>query len=292
MTLDLHVTNETAVLEKVIIGIGGDRGKIVHEINPKISKYLKMGTYPQESVLIKEVEAFAQLVESEGVEVFRPDNMPDQDQIFTRDIAFAIDDKIIKSNMKKPSRRPEQKGMMKIINMIDSTKVLQPPYSAIIEGGDVVLYGKYIFVGLGDRTNQEGYEFLKNTFPNKEVIQLPVVVSGNPAINILHLDCTFQPVGMNKAMIFEDGFLHRPEAIYDIFGYENLIKVNQYEMYHLNTNLLSLSPEKVISSKSFERINTKLNSIGIQTLFTDYSEVSKIGGLFRCSSMPLKRKKL
>lgn len=288
--LKLNINSETSFLSTVVVGIADDRGEKIHENNPKISKYLKQGTYPTEEVLINQVDSLANILLENNVEVLRPENIKNQDQIFTRDIGFVIGDKFVLSRMKKDNRKPEQEGISSLLQDIHIDNILTPPENSNIEGGDVLIHGNYIFVGLTSRTNYYGFDFIKRSFPNKEVIPFQMFVTDNPATNILHLDCAFQPVGDKFAIIYENGFIHHPECIYDIFGERNLIKITQYEMYHMYPNIFSIAPDKVISDPNFERLNSILNQKGIETIFTNYQEVSKLGGLFRCSTMPLIRK--
>lgn len=287
--MKLNIKDEVSRLKSVIVGIANDRGDMVHENNPKISKHLKQGTLPIESKLIEYVDTLAALIESHDIEVFRPHNIAKQDQIFSRDISFVIDDIMIKSRMKKENRRIELRGIDFIHDQIHSEKILEVSEGSYIEGGDVILHGNFIFVGLSERTNIQGYEFLKSAFPNKEVIPFQLYVTDNPATNILHLDCTFQPVGINSAIIYDDGFVHFPDALYDIFGASNMIRVTQYEMYHMYPNIFSLAPDKVISDVTFGRLNKILKGKSIEVIETNYSEVGKLGGLFRCSTLPLSR---
>ncbi|GAB1371725.1 arginine deiminase family protein [Candidatus Kapaibacterium sp.] len=287
--IEININSETAKLKKVIVGIADDRGNKVHENNPKISKYLKQGSLPPESILKKQVDNLANVIARYDVEVLRPENIKNQDQIFARDIAFAIADKFVVSNMKKENRKPEQDGIEYIINDIQHDRIVRVPEGATIEGGDVLIHGRKIFVGITERTNYLGYEFIKNTFKDHEVIAFEMMLSSNPATNILHLDCAFQPVGDKYAIVYEGGFVNRPIELYDIFGSNNILKITQFEMYHMFPNIFSISPDKVISDKSFYRMNEVLHSIGIDTIEIDYQEVCKLGGLFRCSTMPLIR---
>jgi len=115
----------------------------------------------------------------------------------------------------------------------------------------------------------------------------------NPYEGILHLDCTFNPVGKDKAIIYKDGFLfeHEYQQIVDIFGKENLFEVTKEEMYWMNPNVFSISPEVVVSEKNFTRLNDHLENVwNIKVERINYREISKMGGLLRCSTMPLIRK--
>jgi N-dimethylarginine dimethylaminohydrolase len=82
-----------------------------------------------------------------------------------------------------------------------------------IEGGDVMLWNDYIFIGtykgviikiILQLTNLEGVQFIKDLFPNKIVKEFDLVKSKLEARdNALHLDCCFQPVGNDKAIIYK-----------------------------------------------------------------------------------------
>ena len=63
------------------------------------------------------------------------------------------------------------------------------------------------------------------------------------------------------------------------------------EMSKLYSNFLSIEKNIVISEKRFTRLNKWLRSLGIKVEEINYSEVAKLGGLFRCTTLPLFRKK-
>ena len=61
-------------------------------------------------------------------------------------------------------------------------------------------------------------------------------------------------------------------------------------MYYMNTNVFSISPKVVVSEQHFERLNTHMeNEWGITVERIPYREISKMGGLLRCSTLPLTR---
>ena len=57
----------------------------------------------------------------------------------------------------------------------------------------------------------------------------------------------------------------------------------------MNSNVFSISTEIVVSDVRFERLNNWMTSFGIKVETVNYKEVSKMGGLFRCSTLPLIR---
>jgi len=302
--LKLNVKNETSRLKAVVLGTAKSNGPVPtpeEAYDPKSLEHILAGTYPKEEDMIKEMDAFLNVLQKYDVKVFRPEVIQDCNQIFSRDIAFVIDDVLVKANI-LPDREKELEAVQYVINQIDANKVVRPPEEVHIEGGDVMLWKDHIFVGtykgsdypnyVTARTNLHGVNFLKETFPNKIVKEFDLVKSRIEARdNALHLDCCFQPVGNDKGIIYKQGF--REEADYDyllkLFGKENLFHITRDEMYHMCSNVFSISPEVVVSEQKFERLNTWLKRKGFTVEEIPYGEISKQEGLLRCSTMPLIR---
>lgn len=284
----LFVENETGQLQSVILGIGHDQGEQL-DINPVSKHHIQNGTYPTEEDNIRELQTVEDALLDEGVEVLRPKSLPNTEQIFTRDIGFVIADKFVVANMKEPVRQPEIKGLNALLEEIGNENIIRLPEGATIEGGDVVLFNDHVFVGIGKRTNWAGFNNLKDQFPHKEFHPIEIYVSDDPLTNILHLDCCFQPVGHDSAIIYPNGFKKRPEAIYDHFDEQALIVVDQDEMNRMFPNIFSISPNKVLVERGFERLIELLEKRGIECIKVDYAETSKLSGLLRCSTLPLSR---
>lgn len=302
----LNVQNEIAFLEAVVLGIADASGgvpDISEAYDPKSIEHIKAGSYPLEEDMISEMNAFDKVFKKYGVQVYRPDLLQDYNQIFTRDIAFVIDDYLIESNI-LPIREGELEAIKYLVDQIDPSKVVRLKDDIHIEGGDVMLWEDYIFVGtyrgedyaeyITARTNEKGVQFLKNFFSSKKVVSFDLKKSNTQAKeNALHLDCCFQPVGRDKAIIHKEGFLVESEYqfLVGLFGSENLFHIDKEEMYEMNSNVFSISPEVVVSEKNFIRLNTWLRSQGFTVEEIPYREIGKQEGLLRCSTLPLRRKK-
>ncbi len=302
--LKLNVNNETARLRAVVLGSAINNGPTPTKeeaYDPKSLEHIIAGTYPIEADMVKEIDAFYEVFKKYDVIVYRPEMIENYNQIFTRDIGFVIDDIFIKANI-LPDRERELDAIKYITDQIDPLKVIRPPEEVHIEGGDVMLWNDYIFIGtykgsdykdyITARTNWQGVEFIRNLFPNKIVKEFDLVKSKIEARdNALHLDCCFQPVGNNKGIIYKQGFREESDYLYllKLFGKENLFHINRNEMYHMNSNVFSIAPNVVVSEQKFDRLNTWLIEKGFTVEEIPYAEIAKQEGLLRCSTLPLIR---
>ena len=219
-----------------------------------------------------------------------------------RDVGFVIDDKIIVSNI-IPDRQDEIDAYGDIYRRIHYKNIYNLPETVHVEGGDVVLYNDIIFLGQYDfldypsvktaRTNRLALDYLNMIFPGKTIIPLNLRKSDtNPYEGILHLDCTFMPVGRGKAILYRDGFMNPRDAdhLVDLFGPENVFELTKEEMYWMNSNIFSISEDVVVTEEHFTRLNKHLREAWGMTVETvPYREISKMGGLLRCSTLPLRR---
>ncbi|WP_299440232.1 amidinotransferase [uncultured Aquimarina sp.] len=303
--MKLNIKNETSRLRAVVLGTAVSNGpipKIEEAYDPKSIEHIKAGSYPKESDMVSEMEGVAKVFEKYEVKVYRPEILDSYNQIFARDIALVIENKFIKSNI-LPDREKEIKAIQYVIDQINPENVYKAPSEDIhFEGGDIIIHNDHIFIGtykgedysdcIVARTNMKGVEYIKSLFPNKIVKEFDLNKSmDDPRDNALHLDCCFQPVGKNKAIIHKEGFRNLDDYKYlvDFFGKENLFHINRDEMYYMNSNIFSISEDVVISEKSFTRLNTWLRSFNITVEEVSYSEIAKQEGLLRCSTMPLIR---
>jgi N-dimethylarginine dimethylaminohydrolase len=302
--INLNITDEFSTLRAVVLGIADSNGptpKLEDTYDPKSAEHIKAGTYPKERDMVQEMELVFQILSKYNVKVYRPEKISNYNQIFSRDIAFVIEDKMIISNI-LPDRNKEIDAIEHVWSQVDKNNLINLPEEAHIEGGDVMPWGDYIFVGtyrgkdyadyITARTNMTAVKCLQDLFPSKKVVSFNLRKSNTIAKdNALHLDCCFQPLGKGKCIIHKEGFLEKNEYewLIDLFGEENCFQINKDEMYSMNSNIFSITPEVIISEKNFTRLNTWLRSEGFTVEEVSYSEIAKQEGLLRCSTMPLIR---
>jgi len=302
--MKLNIQNETSRLRAVILGTAESVGampSLDQAYDPKSILHIKAGTYPIESDMQKEMDAVAAVLEKYDVKVYRPEILKDYNQIFSRDIAFVIEDKFIKANI-LPDREREYSAIQHVLNKIDKDNIITLPEECHVEGGDVMPWNDYIFVGTysGDdypdyitaRTNMDAVIALQELFPHKTVKSFELRKSNTDAKeNALHLDCCFQPIGSDKAILHKNGFLNEKEYnwLLNFFGKDNVFEITKEEMYNMNSNVFSIAEDVVISERNFTRLNTWLREHGITVEEVPYAEIAKQEGLLRCSTLPLIR---
>jgi len=302
--LNLNVNNETSKLKAVVLGTAlslGPTPKLEDCYDPKSREHVLNNTYPNEEDLIQEMDEFFQVLKKYNVTVYRPEKIMDYNQIFSRDIAFVIENKFVFANVVK-ERSKEINGIEHVYNQIDDQHLIRLPDSCRVEGGDVMLWGNYVFIGtytaddyseyITARTNMQAVDVIEKLFPNKTIIPFELLKSNDdPRNNALHLDCCFQPVGENKAIICPEGFLDKNQYqwIVDLFGSDNIFEITKEEMYNMHCNIFSIDHNVVVSDRTFDRLNSWLEENNFVVEKIKYTEASKQGGLLRCSTLPLIR---
>ena len=302
--LNLNIQNETSRLRAVVLGTAYHNGpspSLEQCYDPKSKMHVKAGTYPSEHDMIIEMQSLAKVFDKYNVSVFRPKIIENYNQIFSRDIGFVIEDKFIRANI-LPDRDQEIEAIDYILDQIPNENKITLPEECHVEGGDVMPWNNYIFIGtysgedypdyITARTNINAVKAIQDLFPHKIVKSFELRKSNdNAKENALHLDCCFQPVGKNKAIIHENGFLNEKDFnwLVEFFGKENVFEITKEEMYQMNSNVFSISEDIIVSEQNFTRLNIWLLENGFTVEKVPYAEIAKQEGLLRCSTLPLVR---
>lgn len=301
--LNINIENEYSRLKTVILGIADNLGSPPSEsdaFDPRSLYHIKNNSYPLEEDLKNEVESFKKKLIKHNVEVLRPNNVSDCNQIFARDLGFVISNMFFLSNI-VPNRQDEIEGIKEILNHLN-VGVIKLPEFMHVEGGDIIVHNDKVFIGtyseedypslITARTNNESIDYLKRIINNKEIIPIDIKKSNtNIFENTLHLDCCFQTISKDKAIVCPDGFKKKDDVEYliKLFGKKNIFLASPEETFMLTSNVLVISPEIIVSHSKFKRLNKWLEEKGVLVEKVDYSNVSKMSGLFRCSTLPLTR---
>lgn len=181
-----HVTNEVGRLRTVVLGLPDQQGsQPTKEQTYDAKSYYSVakGIYPKEADCRVEMDAVLCVLEKYGVEVLRPRSLESCNQVFARDVAFTIDDTLFVANL-IADRSEETSAFEEVFKLVDERVGFACPHSNR-RGGDVLLYDDILFVrgthldGEFDlyktaRTNRYGSIFLKERFPRKTLLPIPL----------------------------------------------------------------------------------------------------------------------
>jgi N-dimethylarginine dimethylaminohydrolase len=223
---------------------------------------------------------FVRTLEDHEIEVvLLPYHKKYPEQVFTRDIGFTLGQTIFVAKMAHDVRIGEEDVLKQWLD--DEEMSYFNLAEDRIEGGDVIIDGETIYVGLSNRTHQEAVEHLQGLLIQYDVKAIPFKEK------YLHLDCVFNVISPDTALIYRPALT---EEDIDLFSsrYE-LIEVSEDEQFTLGTNVLSIGNKKILSLPINKQVNQNLRNRGFEVIEVDISEIIKSGGSFRCCTLPILR---
>ncbi|MEK4081837.1 dimethylarginine dimethylaminohydrolase family protein [Solibacillus sp. FSL K6-1126] len=251
----------------------------IKEVINDVQKKYEDDNIDQE-LAVKQHRNFEQALRNAGVEIIKlPPSKDHPEQVFTRDIGFTIGNHLFVSEMANPIRQGEEEVLAQ---WLSNNKIAYKNLSLhSIEGGDVIVDGNRVFVGISDRTCKKAIQNLQKELPDYEIIPIPF----NP--KYLHLDCVFNILSSEDALIFPEAF--EPKIVNLLSSMYHLIEVSETEQFSMGTNVLSIGQNRVLSLPVNRDVNYQMKQHGYEVLEVDFSEIIKSGGSFRCCSMPILR---
>jgi N-dimethylarginine dimethylaminohydrolase len=269
--------SEYDVLKKVVL-CSPEFMTIREPINETQKQYLK--TNIDTELAKKQHKSLVETLQKNGVEVMllTPfEKFPEQ--VFTRDIGFTLGNQVFVAHMAHDVRKGEERPF---IDLLESEKITYTNLIGdIIEGGDVIIDRNTIYIGVSKRTNENAIQHLQSLLPSFEVIAVPF------EDKYLHLDCVFNILSPNDALIYPGEFDEEKGKL--LASRYNLIKVSKKEQATLGTNVLSIGGKRVISLPINKQVNKALRDRGYHVIEVDITEIIKSGGAFRCCTLPILR---
>lgn len=230
----------------------------------------------------KQHDRFTEILREHNVETISLDAKKHlNEQVFTRDIGFTIDETVFISQMARDIRKEEVHILEDYLNQNEIPSIRLQEHS--IEGGDIIVHEDVIYVGISKRTTPKAVEELQNHVSDKQIISLPI------REDVLHLDCAFNIISNEHALIYTPAF--QQEDVEQLEQQFTLIETPEDEQLSLATNVFSIGNKTVISLPENKKTNQALRNRGYQVIETDFSEIIKSGGSFRCCTMPIQRQK-
>ncbi|MSS11560.1 amidinotransferase [Clostridium sp. WB02_MRS01] len=254
-----------------------------------------------------ERENLKKVLEKYGVEVVRPRLLTDYEKesgrefgscnFFVRDPFFTVGPSIIEGSLRFFHRRNEVLPIRDIlvneaystgafyvsVPRPDSSEGIDAEQGPFLEGGDVLVLDKTVFVGnSGLASNYNGYLWLQSFLSHfgYEVVEVPLKQ------DVLHLDCALSLVRDGLMIICEEALINGiPKALKDW----DKISVPYKDIAYLAVNGLPVNESTYILDPQFEYIAEQLKTRGITVEYIDFEISRSLGGSFRCSTQPLVR---
>lgn len=221
--------------------------------------------------LIEQHESYVEALKKCGVEVTHlgaSEEFPDS--TFVEDTAVLTPEFAVITNPGADSRNGEIKEIEATLkDFYDKFHYIKSP--GTLDGGDILQAENHFYIGISERTNEEGARQLKEIF-EKEGYEATII----KLEEFFHLKTGIAYLGDNR-MVLAGEFIDNP--LFD--QYEKIVidKENEYSANCIRVN------DYVIIPAGYEKTKNQLNEAGYETIELDMSEVQKHDGGLSCLSL-------
>jgi N-dimethylarginine dimethylaminohydrolase len=273
-----YINSEIGRLKSVLLGsVCSFR---LHEPINSTQKHYYAIDPPRYLNLVQQQEQFVNVLKKFSVEIHWTDFRSDcPNQINTRDVATVLGNTLVVTSLKESIRKRETEALASLLSTLE-TPVIRVN-EGIVEGGDIIIDESVLYVGMSERTDTAGVEWIDKNFSHSFTI-IPIKLN-----SYLHLDVAFNLAPQKIAIIYPEGLHH--SGINELSKKYRVFEITEQEQRFLATNILTLTPTDVVADSRNNRVNRFLREQGINVIELDFSEITKIGGSFRCATCPLIR---
>ena len=192
------------------------------------------------------------------------------DSVFVEDAAVVFREGAVIARPGAESRRAETPAVAEALARFGlSHRDIQEP--GTLDGGDVLVVGRNVFVGASRRTNAAGINQLRQI-----ITRLGYSVRAVPVQDCLHLKSAVTVVAPKTLLI------NRNWVEADAFGDLRLIDVDDDEPHAANALLVG---DVVICAAAFPKTRARLEQHGLRVKVVDVDEIAKAEGGVTCCSL-------
>jgi dimethylargininase len=207
-----------------------------------------------------------------GCQVIELPEEPDlPDSVFVEDTAFILPEVAVITRPGADSRKPEIESIVRALSPYRTLVHITEP--ATVDGGDVLVLGKNIYVGLSTRSNTQAVEQL-----NEALGRFGYKVFGVELTDCLHLNTAVTRVD-DKTLLINKNWV---DAVH--FHGFHLIDVDASEPFAANCLPVK---GKIIYPTDFPRTQKKLEEKGFAVINVTLDELAKAEGAVTCCSLIL-----
>ncbi len=230
----------------------------------------KLGV-PDYNLACKQHEKHIEALEACGLEVDvleANENYPDS--TFIEDIALLTPHCAIITNPGAPSRIGEADDVIDTIKKYYSN-IEFIRYPGTIEAGDIMMVGDHFYVGLSERTNQEGARQMTTILEKNKLNTTLVLLK-----DMLHLKTGVAYLEHNKLAATGE-FISNP-----VFKSFEILEIESRESYAANCIWVN---DFVIIPEGYPNAKNLIETEGYKTIEVDVSEFKKLDGGLSCLSL-------
>ena len=189
------------------------------------------------------------------------------DCVFIEDTAVVHQNNVLITHMGSETRRGEIEETKKYFQKTHKLFKMKSP--ALLEGGDVLVIKKEVYVGISNVTNNLSLEYLRMVFDSYTII--PVLVT-----KTLHLKSACSYIGKNTLLICEDLLKT------NLFNKFDKILVPKEESYACNCIAIK---NKVLVPEGASKTISMIENKGFKIKTVAISEFTKVEGSLTCLSI-------
>ncbi|KXH83821.1 dimethylarginine dimethylaminohydrolase family protein [Sporosarcina sp. HYO08] len=226
---------------------------------------------PIYELLLEQHKSYVEALEKCGVEVtYLPPSEEFPDSTFVEDAAVLTPNFAVVTNPGAESRNGEIVEIEEVLKgFYDKFHTIQAP--GTLDGGDVLQAEDHFYIGISERTNEEGARQFKEIMES-EGYQATII----PLKEFFHLKTGIAYLGNNKMVVAGEFVEHPAFASYDqiVIGKEDEYSANCIRMNDF-----------VIIPAGYPETKRKLEEAGYETIELEMSEVQKHDGGLSCLSL-------
>ena len=195
------------------------------------------------------------------------------DSTFVEDTAVLTERCAVVTFPGADSRRGEIESIRTVLpQFFTELQMIEPP--GRVDGGDICEAGEHFFIGLSNRTNEEGAkqlaEILWRYRYTSEFVDVRNIKS------ILHLKSGLSYIGRNRLVVIDEV---RSQS--EFKGYE-LVQVDKTEEYAANCVEIN---NKLLLAAGYPALARRLEELGYELIELEMSEFRKMDGGLSCLSL-------
>jgi dimethylargininase len=214
--------------------------------------------------------AYENALISAGCELRRLPELPEcPDAVFVEDTAIVLRELAIVTRPGAESRRPETDAVATVLRPLRKLSYIREP--GTVDGGDVLVVDKTLFVGISGRTNDEGIQQIRAIV--EPVGYRVITVQVNSCLHLKSAVCALD----DRTLL-----IHRNWIDADAFKTYSLIDIDPDEPFAANALKVG---DRVIYPSAYRKTRDRLQEAGFNLRLVDASELARAEGGVTCCSV-------